>query len=90
MPFMAAVIRKLAAGMGEIERHRAPVSEVFPGTDGNRGIARCQLRTAIQRIPLRKTGNQRALRKERRILLAVAASVVPRHQIVFPAPFTLQ
>jgi hypothetical protein len=36
---MAAVVRELAAGVGEIERNRPPVTEVFPGTDGQRGIA---------------------------------------------------
>jgi hypothetical protein len=36
---MLAVVRELAAGVGDIERNRAPVTEVFPGPDGQRGIA---------------------------------------------------
>ena len=36
---MLAVVRELAAGVGDIERDRAPVAQVFPGPDGHRGIA---------------------------------------------------
>ena len=39
LSFMLAVVRELAAGVGDIERNRAPVAQVFSGPDGDRGIA---------------------------------------------------
>ena len=87
---MAAVVRQLAAGMGDIDRHRPPVTEVFPGANGHRSIARRQLRTAVERVTIGQTGNQRALGEERRVLIAVTAAVIPGHEVILPATFTLQ
>ncbi len=45
---MAAVIRELAAGMGEVERVGAKVAEILPDPEGQAGVAIGKLRPAIK------------------------------------------